>query len=241
MVLTVLVASTLASWPQFLSAQRGEVGWNQFCRCLGGGFSAGYHWRNPGHKVDYYNPYSERNTVLVTGVLPQGAACYLSKMSQPSQSVIEGNYDLGLFSEGHPPAMLERYQPIPESAPTESATRMLPNSSEAIAVDRDNSFVPTGGVPRSVASGTRSDAIEFVQTPATRSPLPSGQPVSSGVQSAAPDDLPSSAETVTDRPTLWPGLYDQRAGKVSSIPYPVQHRKLRRSKRAVGKTDIRGN
>lgn len=34
-------------------------------RFLGLGYSSGYHWRNPGPDVDYYNPYNARNSVQV--------------------------------------------------------------------------------------------------------------------------------------------------------------------------------
>lgn len=34
----------------------------KFFRLAGHGFSAGYHWRTPGHQSDYYHPYSFQNT-----------------------------------------------------------------------------------------------------------------------------------------------------------------------------------
>ena len=61
-------------------AQRaGRVKLNHLNRFLGGGWSAGYHWRTPGHEVDYYNPYSRHNSHLKTGGVPQGAERYISQ------------------------------------------------------------------------------------------------------------------------------------------------------------------
>lgn len=60
--------------------RRGRVKLNQKFRFLGGGWSAGYHWRTPGHDVEYYNPYSHHNSRLKTGGMPQGAGRYLSQL-----------------------------------------------------------------------------------------------------------------------------------------------------------------
>jgi hypothetical protein len=35
-------------------------------RWLGSGWSAGYHWRNPGHDSSYYNPYSPHNSLRIS-------------------------------------------------------------------------------------------------------------------------------------------------------------------------------
>ena len=41
-----------------------QPGQNTF-RWLGHGYSAGYHWQNPGPNSDYYNPYSVHNSLLI--------------------------------------------------------------------------------------------------------------------------------------------------------------------------------
>ncbi len=58
-------------------AQRAKIRLNQDFRYLGGFQSAGYHWRNPGPCIGYYNPYSQHNSYLKSGGIPQGAELYL--------------------------------------------------------------------------------------------------------------------------------------------------------------------
>lgn len=60
-----------------LHAQRNKPTWNGLTRFLGGGHSAGYHWRTPGPDVSYYNPYSRLNSTLRIGGVPQGAGPYI--------------------------------------------------------------------------------------------------------------------------------------------------------------------
>ena len=82
-------------------AQRGPFRVNQAFRKLGGGWSSGYHWRTPGHRVEYYNPYSRHNSSLKIGGIPQGSGSYLARLrndsdrSQTATSPFDqiGNYD----------------------------------------------------------------------------------------------------------------------------------------------------
>ena len=62
------------------SAQRAPKRVNQVFRFLGGGWSGGYHWRTPGPRVEYYNPYSHHNSRLKIGGYPQGAGRYVSQL-----------------------------------------------------------------------------------------------------------------------------------------------------------------
>ena len=79
-ILVVVTTVTLSNVDFALAQKRGKYPVNQTFRLLGGGWSGGYHWRNPGYKVDYYNPYSHHNSQLRIGVVPQGASRYLGQM-----------------------------------------------------------------------------------------------------------------------------------------------------------------
>jgi len=63
----------LAVAGSLLGAASAEAQWQplsqpsqKFLRLAGHGFSAGYHWRNPGHRNEYYHPYSDQNTIRST-------------------------------------------------------------------------------------------------------------------------------------------------------------------------------
>ncbi len=57
---TLLASDSSAQWRG--ARQIGQRG----LRVMGHGYSAGYHWKNPGHDSSYYNPYSAHNSNLVT-------------------------------------------------------------------------------------------------------------------------------------------------------------------------------
>lgn len=86
LVCTLVAAFSLVSTETAL-AQRGSFRVNQAFRKLGGGWSGGYHWRTPGYNVDYYNPYSQHNSSLKTGIIPQGSISYLARSNGDCSSV----------------------------------------------------------------------------------------------------------------------------------------------------------
>ena len=51
-------------------------------RLLGQGWSAGYHWRNPGHDSRYYNPYSPHNSYLISGQSTSQGSIYQYPLDQ---------------------------------------------------------------------------------------------------------------------------------------------------------------
>lgn len=57
---TVFSSESSAQW-----RGRGQLS-QRGMRIIGHGFSAGYHWRNPGHDSSYYCPYSEHNSRLIS-------------------------------------------------------------------------------------------------------------------------------------------------------------------------------
>ncbi len=80
LVCGVMVAAATISFSAETFGQRGSLCLNHGFRTLGGGQSAGYHWRTPGPCVGYYNPWSHHNTALRIGIVPQGAGPYLHRL-----------------------------------------------------------------------------------------------------------------------------------------------------------------
>ena len=75
----IAVVSTVAivfAFADTSHAQRAPFKVNQAFRWMGHFQSTGYHWRNPGPCVGYYNPYSHHNSSLRIGGHPQGASSY---------------------------------------------------------------------------------------------------------------------------------------------------------------------
>ena len=99
LVCSALVAAAAFSFSTETFGQRGSLSWNQGCRILGGGQSAGYHWRTPGPYIGYYNPWSHHNTALRTGIVPQGAASYLYRHENCGDAMPTFDEPLG-FGQG---------------------------------------------------------------------------------------------------------------------------------------------
>ena len=78
-IFVIFVAIACFALPEVSSAQRARFDIDQPFRFLGNFQTHGYHWRNPGPCVGYYNPYSAQNSTLRTGGIPQGAESYLSR------------------------------------------------------------------------------------------------------------------------------------------------------------------
>ena len=81
------------------SAQRlrsGLQGQRRPLRILGHGWSAGYHWRNPGPNSDYYNPYSAHNSMLKSSggdgdFFPYGGRPRYSPTGEPNYETLHGD------------------------------------------------------------------------------------------------------------------------------------------------------
>lgn len=106
-----LIVFTLAvcmAFPEMASAQRGRPGINQTFRFLGNFQSAGYHWRNPGPSVGYYNPYSPLNSTLHSGGLPQGARSYVPQYAPSQNELFEQRFEQQFES----PAKIDFNSPV---------------------------------------------------------------------------------------------------------------------------------
>lgn len=66
LVSAVLLTTALSSVSSAQWLRSGLKGQRRPLRVLGHGYSAGYHWRNPGPDSDYYNPYSAHNSLLTS-------------------------------------------------------------------------------------------------------------------------------------------------------------------------------
>jgi hypothetical protein len=69
----VVVFAALSMAPSQCQAQRRRfVLGQEIGRYLGAGTGAGYHCANPGQSTDYYNPYSDHNSMLISANQPYG-------------------------------------------------------------------------------------------------------------------------------------------------------------------------
>ena len=215
-IFCVLIAAAITILPEISHAQRGRLTVNQAFRCLGGGVSAGYHWRTPGPNADYYNPYSDHNSMLVTGAVPQGASCYMSRMRQHTSVITScGDSNSCIDTSGYP-------EVISETAPM----MLIPDAAEKlqpaieVPVPDANQFTPDSSPPSSVIddSDTTQDS-DVIHDSDTTQLTPANE---NSFYPAVSDS--SVGNSASKRASLWPGLYESKSLKVHSIPYPIQNR-----------------
>ena len=158
-------------------AQRGTFRVNQVFRKLGGGWSAGYHWRTPAPKVDYYNPYSRHNSSLKIGGIPQGSASYLARLGDVSQNhqPVEinsfdaiGNYDESSSYNFMPTV---EYSVAPGVMPPNVVTSEVIEQETQPKVDYRHGPENTGGPQKSILN--RNSGNPSID----KQPSPSDQPV----------------------------------------------------------------
>ena len=193
-----------------LYAQRNKPTWNGLTRFLGGGHSAGYHWRTPGPDVSYYNPYSRVNSTLRIGGVPQGAEPYVGRygsqhgcgQSFDGQSFDQpsgfGDYSQGQFLQ-QPTAYPTQYAPSSTTIDAEiddSEDTLDAEGTESI-LDDPTSGIDSGSSTRNVPDGdTRS-----VPGSDTRS-IPDSTPRST------PGSGTRSTPEGVDETSQWPGFFE---------------------------------
>ena len=182
-VIVVAAAIICTLSPSEAMAQRGRPGWNQLTRFLGGGHSAGYHWRTPGPAVGYYNPYSHHNSRLRTGGVPQGAGPYVARLAPDCrQQFYDSGFDQPSGFNGHGGMMM---------APGAS-----PNMVDAQIDDSDED------VEESIEDAIDGDSI--LDDPTSIDDPTSGEDPFGD----APDVDGSGARGAVDESALWPGFHE---------------------------------
>lgn len=122
-------------------------------RLLGHGWSAGYHWRNPGHDSSYYNPYSHHNS---------------ARMSDWNSGVVSSGYSTGssidhIHTEPTPvspniPAIEAEFRPSNQNETEESpASEESPSSTTVDPAKIENGSKPGDGKS---ASGEKKSDLE---------------------------------------------------------------------------------
>lgn len=110
LVSAVLLTTAFSSESSAQWRRSGLQGQKRPLRVLGHGYSAGYHWRNPGPNSDYYNPYSAHNSLLMSNGSQQGEFGFFPNYGQPRYSptgepnfeTLPGNPIPGDFTPANP-------------------------------------------------------------------------------------------------------------------------------------------
>lgn len=108
LVSAVLVTTALSSVSSAQWLRSGLKGQRRPLRVLGHGYSAGYHWRNPGPNSDYYNPYSAHNSQLTSqtggsyGYFPNYGGQRYSPTGEPNYENLHGDAIEGDFQQVNP-------------------------------------------------------------------------------------------------------------------------------------------
>lgn len=116
LVYGVLAVASAFCFTSETFGQRSPCRLNQGFRYLGGGHSAGYHWRTPGPCVDYYNPWSHHNTSTRTGIVPRGAGPYLTRLEHCGETFQSFNQPSGFGQDGDFVGEFA-FEPLPVQSP----------------------------------------------------------------------------------------------------------------------------
>lgn len=182
------------------SAQRHKPTWNYLTRFLGGGHSAGYHWRTPGPNVDYYNPYSRTNSTLRIGGVPQGAEPYAARFGFGCQQGC-GSFDQpsGFGQYGQ-----QQYDQHAGQFPTELAPAAYSSNTIDAEIDDSEESVDVDDVESSLDDPT-SGGNESGSGSSTRN-APGSEAGGSGTRSNGGGG--SGTRGAVDEASLWPGFFE---------------------------------
>ena len=187
-VFVLMIAAFAICIQESAVAQRGnQRKLKKYARFLGGGWSAGYHWENPGHRVDYYNPYSKHNSQLrmhsnQSGYGGQAGGCGQCQSngfddvgtfqtggfnnftmpieySQPSYQNIHGNVvDSVVDEQQRLPEV--KYGPQPETVPGSSSINKPAEIRQPVRPQSSPSDVPAGSSGKDVSLWREFDKME---------------------------------------------------------------------------------
>jgi len=151
---TLLASGSSAQWRGV-----GQIG-QRGLRVAGHGYSAGYHWKNPGHDSSYYTPYSAHNSHLISQ--PWGSDGYRDGGFDSFYNVPDSNQSINGPEEIYraPPTNhdlrsapgkldSDKSEPEPEeqASPSDS-NEFVGNRAASFSTDRTNSpsnhFIPVG-------------------------------------------------------------------------------------------------
>jgi hypothetical protein len=149
LVAAVLLTTAFSSVSSAQWRRSGLRGQKRPLRVLGHGYSAGYHWRNPGPNSDYYNPYSAHNSQLTShtggayGFFPNYGGQRYSPTGEPNFETLPGNPIEGDFERADPNK--PRDNPASDSEATGDDAAWHPQNIDPIqppTAPRANDFVP---------------------------------------------------------------------------------------------------